>query len=127
MAKPFQLVALLLVGAVLGRSQCLELCAMASCDQSAKSSQPAKHGMPCHQDGAPSKSQPPSGAPCSHHELVAEKGSIGPWLDRVQSSQLLVDGGISLFAPVMARPPLHRDLRHFPIRLPAKFTSVFRI
>lgn len=126
-AKLFQLVALLLVAAVLGRSQCLAFCALASCDRPAKSSQPAKQEMPCHREGAPSKSQPPTGGPCSHHEIVAEKGSIGPSLDRVQSSQLVVDVGISILAPAVFRIPVNADQERFPSRPPAKLTSVLRI
>ena len=75
--RSIQIVALAAVVAVLGASQCLELCSFGSCDRSTHVVDAEEQTPPCHQQSSPNDRQAPTGEACTHQEIVAEKLSFG--------------------------------------------------
>lgn len=107
MAKFFQLVAVVLIGAVLGGTQCVEMCSFLSVERQTKAAQAPQHEMPCHQNQSPGNSQPPSNEePCAHHELVAEKSSKGSSADDLQTVSLAAVRIETRIVPILYSSPL---------------------
>lgn len=128
MAKFFQLVAVVLIGAVLGGTQCVEMCSFLSVERQTKATQAPEHEMPCHQKQSPEDSQPPSnGEPCSHHELVAEKRSKASSTDDLQMVSFVAVRIETQIVPALPSSPLTLAHEHFPRLSPLSLTSILRI
>lgn len=127
MAKFSQLVAVVLIGAVLGGTQCVELCSFLSAERQAKATQAHEQEMPCHQKHSPKDSQPPaSDEPCSHHELVAERSKASS-TDDLQTVSFLAVRIEAQLVPVFSSSPLLLEHEHFPRLSPLALTSILRI
>jgi len=127
-AKVFQLVAVVLVGAVLGGTQCTGLCSSLSVERQAKSNQALEHEMHCHRTHSPDDSQPPaSGDLCSHLELVAEKRSDASSMDALQKVSFVAVRFDAQIAPVLSSAPLTLEREPFPGFSPLALTSILRI
>lgn len=127
-AKPFQILALILVAGVLGDSQCLEICGIVNCHRPSSASTPVEADMPCHQAGSSSDSPASPGADrCFHQALAAEESSGGSWLDRSHLHQAAVAGLIAVFAPVAAEVPLNIGSYYLFEPRRAKAASILRI
>lgn len=127
MAKFSQLVAVVLIGAVLGGTQCVELCSFLSGERQAQATQAPDQEMPCHQQHSPQDSQPPaSDGQCTHHELVSEqsKASSTDVLQTVCFVSVLINAQI---VPVLSSSPLTLEHEPFPKFSPPALTSVLRI
>ncbi len=126
--KNFQFVAIVLIGAVLGGAQCIELCSLRVQQSDAKAKQGPEQEMPCHQKHAPKHSQPPaSDEPCSHHELVAEKRSKASSADELQGISLLAVCLEPQVVPVYSSAPLPVLDQHRPAASPLSLSSILRI
>lgn len=127
-AKFFQLVAVVLIGAVLGGTQCVEICSFLSAERQTKATQAPEHEMPCHQKQPSGDSQPPSNdEPCSHHELVAEKRSKASSTDDPQLVSFVAVWIETQIAPAITSAPLTLAHEHFPTLSPLALTSILRI
>lgn len=126
MVKFFQVVAPVMIVAVLGGTQCVELCSFLMLDRHAKASQTAAPERPCHRKPASQNSQP-TDVQCSHSEFIAEKRSDTSSTDDME--------GISLVAlridvhnrPVSAPSSLTAPDRHFSRFSPVALGSILRI
>jgi hypothetical protein len=126
-AKFFQLVAVVLIGAVLGGTQCVELCSFLSVERQAHATQAPENEMPCHQKHSPTDSQPPTGdEPCSHHELVAERSKTSS-TDDLQTVSFVAVRIETQLVPVFSSSALTLEHEHFPRLSPLALTSVLRI
>jgi len=127
-AKFFQLVAVVLIGAVLGGTQCVELCSFLSIERQAKATQAPEQEMPCHQKHSPKESQPPTDDnSCSHNDLVAEKSSKGSSADDVQTVSLAAVRIETRIVPILYSSPLTPADEHFLSLSPLALTSILRI
>ena len=122
-----KILAILLSGTVLIGSQCIELCAMLSCDRAEESIADGQQSAACQQRHCSKRSQRPAQAACAQREMVAdtESGSAVP--DRGQATPTLVRASASLLcdASTGSRVVLLREpafSRHRPRTL-----SVLRI
>ncbi len=110
-----QVVAVLLVGAVLSGAQCVELCEFLSHRTPAPVEQTHEPEMPCHQkQDSPDTPTPASPDQCAHRELLAEKRTSDNSLDKVPLvvfgliSELVTDTpgfSGSIHTPLQANPP----------------------
>lgn len=127
-AKFFQLVAVVLIGAVLGGTQCVELCSFLAAERHVAATQAPEREMPCHQKHSPKESQPPADdESCSHSELVAEKRSKGSSADDLQTDSLAAVRIETRIVPLLFSSPLVLAHEHFPILSPLTLTSILRI
>ena len=127
-AKFFQLVAVVLIGAVLGGTQCVEMCSFLSVERQTKATQAPEHEMPCHQKHSPKESQPPTNdEQCSHHELVAEKRSKASSADDLQGVSFVAVRIEAQLVPVFSSSPLPPTHELFPRLSPLSLTSILRI
>ena len=128
MAKFFQLVAVVLMGAVLGGTQCVEMCSFLSVERQTEATRAPEHEMPCHQKHSPKESQPPTNdEQCSHHELVAETRSKAPSSDDPQVVSFAAVRIEAQLVPVFSSSPLPRTHEVFPRLSPFFLTSILRI
>lgn len=127
MAKFFQLVAVVLIGAVLVGAQCRELCSFLSLERQAQATQAPENEMPCHQKHSPTDSQPPTGdEPCSHHELVAERSKASS-TDDLQAVSFVTVRIEAQLVPVFSSSPLPLKHEQSPGLSPLALTSILRI
>lgn len=127
MAKFFQLVAVVLIGAVLGGTQCMELCSFPSVERHAKAPQAPGQEMPCHQKHSPKDSQPPArDGQCSHQELVAER-SKASFTDDLQTVSFVAVRIETQLVPVFSSSALTLEHGLFPRLSPLALTSILRI
>ncbi len=128
MAKFFQLVAVMLIGAVLGCTQCVELCSFLPVERHTKTSQAAEQAMPCHHEGEQENSKlPASDPPCSHREFVAEKLSKISSIDDLQAIWSITVRDVVEFIPVTVNSPLVIVDETFPRFSPSILSSILRI
>ncbi len=126
MTRVFQLVAVVLMVAVLGGTQCAELCSFLSFEREAKTSQATEPPMSCHQTHESEGSQPSHDEQCTHHEMLAEKRTVASSMDDLHPA-LLVDEGIDAqFVPLLAASATTVD-QEFPRLSPLTLTSILRI
>jgi hypothetical protein len=127
-AKPFQIVALVLIAAVLGGTQCVQLCSFLAAEQRMTATQTPEPEMPCHQKHSPKESQAPTDDnSCSHNDLVAEKSSKGSSADDVQTvseAAVRIETRIVL---ILYSSPLTPADEHFLSLTPLALTSILRI
>lgn len=126
--KFFQLVAVVLIGAVLGGTQCVEMCSFLSAERQTKTTQATEQEMPCHQKHSPKESQPSTNdEQCSHHELVAEKRSKASSVDDLQVVSFVAVRIEAQMAPLFSSSllPLRHEL--LPRLSPLALTSILRI
>lgn len=127
-AKFFKLVALVLVAAVLGGSQCVQLCSFLAAEQQRAATQEPEPEMPCHQKHSSKDSQPPTDDnSCSHNDLVAEKSSKGSSADDLQTVSLAAVRIETRSIPVLYSSPLSFAHEHFPDLTSLSLTSILRI
>lgn len=128
MAKFFQLVALVVIAAVLGGTQCIQLCSFLSAEQQMAATQAPEPEMPCHQKHSPKKSQPATDDnSCSHNDLVAEKNSKGSSADDLQTVSLAAVRIESRIVPILYSSPLNLADEQFLALSPLALTSILRI
>ena len=127
MTKFPQLVAFALIAAVLGGTQCFELCSFLSLERAAKASHQLEPVMPCHQKHAPNDRSPASGEQCSHHEIVAEKLSNASSADQLQAVSFVEVSTDAQIAPFHASSLLTIAGEHFPRFSPLALNSILRI
>ena len=121
MAKFFQVIALVLIAAVLSGAQCADLCSFLSLKRQEKSAEAGKLQMPCHQKKATENSSPPKDQKCSHYELFVEKHT-----DSSAFSFAVIPIG-ALTQPVLSSFPLTIVHAHFPAVSPLRLSSILRI
>lgn len=128
MTKFFQLVAVVLIGAVLGGTQCVEICSFLSVDCQTKTTEAPEREMPCHHKHSPKESQPPSNDKrCSHQELVAENLSKASSADDLQVVSLVAARIEAQLAPAFSSSPLSQTQQLFPRLSSLALTSILRI
>jgi len=127
-AKLFQLVAVMLIGAVLGRTQCMDMCSLPSVERHGKSSQAAEHEMPCHHEsGQEDSNLPATDPPCSHLEFVAEKFSKISSTDDLQAICFIAVRDVAQVIPVTVNSSLVVVDETFPRFSPLILSSILRI
>lgn len=117
-AKFLQLVALVLIAAVLGGSQCVDSCSVLGLKTQPKT---------CHQNQSPSDSSPSNNEACSHRELVAEKRSNVSSADDLQVVSFAAFRIGAYSVPLRPSSPLTLSDRHFSGFSPLALTSILRI
>ncbi len=130
MVSFFQLVAPVLVGAILGGTQCIEFCSFLSLERQAEATlaTTTPHDLPCHQHHSPKDAPPPAkGEPCFHQELVAVEGFHASYADHFQTASI---GAVRIEArmvPVPSSSPLTLVDEQFPGASPVALSSILRI
>ena len=128
MAKFFQIVAVMLIGAVLGSTQCMDICSLPSVERHGKSSQAAEHEMPCHHESGQEDSKlPATDPPCAHREFVAEKLSTISSTDDLQAICFIAVLDVGPVIPVTFNSPLVEVDETFPRFSPFILSSILRI
>ena len=128
MAKFFQIVAVMLIGAVLGSTQCADICSLLSVESHGKTSQAAEHEMPCHHESGQEDSKlPATDPPCSHLEFVAEKFSKISSTDDLQAICFIAVLDVAPVIPVTFNSPLVVVDKTFPRFSPLILSSILRI
>ncbi len=127
-AKFSQLVALVVVAAVLGGTQCVQLCSFLAAEQQMAATQAPGPEMPCHQKHSPTESQPPTDDnTCSHNDLVAEKSSKGSSAADLQTVSLAAIRIETRIVPILYSSPLTLADDQFLSLSPLALTSILRI
>ena len=128
MAKFFQIVAVMLIGAVLGSTQCLERCSFLWADHQAKTSQAAEFDMPCHHESGEQDSQlPASDSPCSYREFVADKLSKMSSSDDLQTIFFFSVRDVAQIIPLPVISPLVVVDETFPRFNPRILSPILRV
>ena len=127
-AKFFQIVAVMLIGAVLGSTQCADICSLLSVESHGKTSQAAEHEMPCHHESGQEHSQVPANdPPCAHREFVAENLSKISSTDDLQAICFIAVLDVAPVIPVTFNSPLVVVDKTFPRFSPLILSSILRI
>jgi len=117
-----------LIAALLGGTQCLELCSFASLERQTKAAASPEQAMPCHHEHAPRDSQPSTDPPCAHQDLLIAdkplKDSSPEGLEVQCLSTLPMESAI---APILVSSRLPFENKHFLRIGPLIHTSVLRI
>ena len=130
MASFFQLVAPVLVGAILGGTQCIEFCSFLSLERQAEATlaTTTPHDLPCHQHHSPKDSPPPAnGEQCAHQELLAVEGFDASYADHFQTVSIVAVRIEAPMVPVPSSSPLTLVHEQFPGTSPVALTSILRI
>ena len=126
-AKFSQLVAFVLIAAVLGGSRCVELCSFLAFERQTTAAQSPEPEMPCHQKHSPRDSQPAGDQQCSHREMVAEKRSNDSSAKELQSVSFVAVRIDAQIVPQLSASPLTIVNEHFPGFSSLTLTSILRI
>jgi hypothetical protein len=126
-AKFFQLVSLALIAAILGGTQCGDLCSFLALKRETRTAQALGQEMPCHENHAPQNSQPVNREQCSHHELLAEKRSSDSSANDVQAVSVAVININAHIVPARSSSPLTTAVERSARRSPLALISILRI
>lgn len=127
-AKFFQIVAVMLIGAVLGSTQCVDVCSLLSVERLGQTSQAARHEMPCHHEREQEDSKlPTSHSPCAHREFVAEKLSKISSTEDLQAVCFTTIRYVAQVIPVTVDSPLVVVDETFPKSSPLILSPILRI
>ncbi len=127
-AKFFQLVAVMLIGPVLGSTQCMDMCSLLLVERHGKTSQAVAHEMPCHHESGQEDSQlPANDPPCAHREFVAEKLSTISSTDELQAICFIAVLDGAQVIPVTVNSLLVIVDETFPRFSPLILSSILRI
>ena len=128
MASFFQLVAPVLVVAILGGTQCTQFCSFLGLERQATALLASAPELPCHQHQSPTGTAPPvDDEQCSHHELLAVKAFEASSADHFQTVSVVAVRIEARIVPVPSPSPLSVVPQHFPGSIPLALASILRI
>jgi hypothetical protein len=126
-ASLFKIVSVAVIAAILGSTQCGELCSFLFPEREAKITPAQAHEMPCHGKHAPKNPQPVRGEQCSHHELLAENRSGDASANDEEGASISFFRINAHIVPAHSSSPLTAALEQSPRRSRPASTPILRI